>query len=299
MKAAFDSSPLRARYATKSRITSRSVEIFTGRLALVAGAAIMLTFILFSLAPSLFTSYSPKEMFTPWLRPCAEHVLGTNDMGYDIFTELVYATGRTLTVGLVSALVALAFGSLVGILAGYGGILGSFFNGLVNVFLMIPKLPVVIVLAAFAGGGQLQIILIIATFGWVGTARAVRAKVLSLKNAPFIDALKAAGYSPLRITFGHILPNVREVAVARYVVTVASSIMTEATLSFLGMGDVSSPTWGTMINFAYNRGGFLMEAYNWLLAPGVAIMLLVLSFYFINYFLEHRISRVSGGAYLD
>ncbi len=267
--------------------------------SLSAGVIIMFVFILFAIAPSAFAPYGEKDMASPWQPPSGEHILGTNDMGYDVFTELVYATRLTLIVGVSSALIALLLGTLIGILAGYGGIIGSIFNGLINIFLMLPKTPVIIVLAAFLGGGSAQIILIISAFSWVGTARAVRAKTVHIKSAPYLSALKCAGYSPLRIILRHVLPNVREVAVARYITTVSSSIMTEATLSFLGLGDPTNPTWGTMINFAYNRGGFMMEAYGALLAPGAAIMLLVLAFYMINRYFETKTNVISGKSYLD
>lgn len=267
-----------------------------GIAALAVGAALLVVFLLAAAAPSVFTDYSPTQAFQAWQSPSAEHILGTNDMGYDIFTELVYATRQTLLVGIASAAAALVVGTLTGLAASAGGIVGAAANGLINLFMMLPKLPVIIVLTAFLGGGETETVLVIAAFGWVTTARAVRAKAVHLSAMPFAEALTAAGYSPARITFRHILPNVGEVALTRYVSTVASSIMTEATLSFLGLGSVTSPTWGTMINFAYRRGAFVLGAYGWLLAPGAALMLLVLAFWCIWYFAESRSQEVSGGA---
>lgn len=262
---------------------------------LVAGAALMAVFVLFALFPSLFTPYSPTDMFEPWQECSAEHPLGTNDMGYDVFAEIVYATDRTLLVGLASALAALCLGTVFGLLAGYcGGFAGALFDGIVDIFVMLPKLPVVIVLAAFSGGETLNVIIIIACLSWSGTARAVRAKVKHLKNMPFVDTLRGLGFSQGRIVFGHIMRNVREVAAAKYVSGVVSCIMMESTLSFLGLGDATDVTWGGMINLAYKRGGFMMEAYNWLLAPGVCIMLCALSFVLINIFIEKR-AKIAGG----
>lgn len=259
------------------------------------GMAIMLVFVMFALFPSWFTPYSPTDMFEPWQGCSNEHPLGTNDMGYDIFAELVYATDRTLSVGLASALAALLLGTLFGVLGGYcRGVAGALFDGIIDIFVMLPKLPVVIVLAAFLGGETLNVIFIIAFLSWSGTARAVRAKVKHLKTMPFVDTLRGLGFSHGRIIFGHILRNVREVAAAKYVSGVVSCIMMESTLSFLGLGDPSDATWGSMINLAYKRGGFMMEAYNWLLAPGVCIMLCALAFVFINMFIEKR-AKLAGG----
>lgn len=270
-----------------------------GRLALAAGTVLLAVFVLAAAAPSVFTDYSPTQPFAAWLSPSSEHILGTNDMGYDVFTELVYATRQTLLVGVTSAAVALLFGTLTGLAASGKGLLGAAANGLINLFMMVPKLPLIIMLAAFLRGGEAETVLIIAAFGWVTTARSVRAKAVHIAGMPFVESLTAAGYSPARITFRHILPNVGEVAVTRYVSTVASSIMTEATLSFLGLGNITSPTWGTMINFAYRRGGFVLGAYGWLLAPGVAIMLLVLAFWCLWYYAESRSREVAGASITD
>ncbi len=267
--------------------------------ALAAGCLLLFVFLLAAVAPSAFAPYSPSDTFDAWLPSSSDHILGTDDAGADVFTSLVYATGRTLLTGVASAALALALGVLVGLAAGSGGVIGALANGVINLFAMIPKLPATIVIAAFAGGGLAETVIVIAVFGWVTTARAVRAKVLHIKCLPFADALTAAGYSPARIAFRHIIPNTGEVILTRYITTLAGCIMTEATLSFLGLGSVSSPTWGTMINLAYRRGGFAMEAYGWLLAPGAAIMLLALAFWCLWYFAEHRSRDVSGKSYAD
>lgn len=267
--------------------------------ALAVGCLLLFVFLLAAVAPSAFAPYSPSDTFDAWLPSSSAHILGTDDAGADVFTSLVYATGRTLLTGVASAALALALGVLVGLAAGSGGVTGALANGVINLFAMIPKLPATIVIAAFAGGGLAETVIVIAVFGWVTTARAVRAKVLHIKCRPFADALTAAGYSPARIAFRHIIPNTGEVILTRYITTLAGCIMTEATLSFLGLGSVSSPTWGTMINLAYRRGGFAMEAYGWLLAPGAAIMLLALDFWCLWYFAEHRSRDVSGKSYAD
>lgn len=267
--------------------------------ALAVGCLLLFVFLLAAVAPSAFAPHSPSDTFDAWLPSSSDHILGTDDAGADVFTSLVYATGRTLLTGVASAALALALGVLVGLAAGSGGVIGALANGVINLFAMIPKLPATIVIAAFAGGGLAETVIVIAVFGWVTTARAVRAKVLHIKCRPFADALTAAGYSPARIAFRHIIPNTGEVILTRYITTLAGCIMTEATLSFLGLGSVSSPTWGTMINLAYRRGGFAMEAYGWLLAPGAAIMLLALAFWCLWYFAEHRSRDVSGKSYAD
>lgn len=149
-------------------------------------------------------------------------------------------------------------------------------------------LPMAIVIAAYTKGNSASIILTISMLCWCSTARAVRAKTMSVKNSDFVRSLKTLGYSPCRILFRHVLPNVLDVAAAKFIPSVASCIMVEATLSFLGMGSFDSVTWGVMINYAYTYGGISLEKYNWLFAPGIAIMLIQISFYMIQQYIEFR-----------
>lgn len=263
---------------------------------LATGAALLLMFAIFAAAPSLVAPYNPKLSFEPFLSCSPQHILGTNNLGYDVFSELVYATRATLIVGLGAAVISLVIGVAMGLLSGYlSGVAGEALNGLINFFLLIPLLPVALIVAAYLGSGQLNIIIIISLLGWCGTARAVRAKTIKLKNMPFVEIMRGLNYSRSRILFFHILPNIADVALARYLSSVAGCILLEATLSFLGLGDASHVTWGLMINYAYKFGGLARGAYNWLLAPGICIMLLELAFYFINYFIESRLETVKSG----
>lgn len=279
----------------------KSMRLYTSNktlsiILLVLGLALFAMFALFAIIPQHIAPYAPTYSFTPFLECSSEHILGTNNLGYDVFSQLVYATRSTLTVGLLAAVISLGIGTVIGLLAGYlSGIVGDGINGIINFFLLIPMLPLALVIAAYLGAGQMNIILIIALTGWCGTARAVRAKTMSLRQMPFVEIMKGLGYSRTRILFRHILPNIADVALARYISTVASCILLEATLSFLGLGDVTNITWGLMINYAYKFGGLARGAYNWLLAPGVCIMLIELAFYFINNFAEHRLRTVRGG----
>lgn len=279
----------------------RNLKRLKGYGALAAGLVILLTFVVFAVFPAQIAPHNPETVFEPFLAPCAEHPLGTNNIGRDIMSETIYAARSTLAVGLLAAVVSLVIGTLIGLAAGYlGSIAGEAVNGVVNFFLLIPMLPLAIVLAAYLGAGWHNVVLTVALLGWCGTARAVRQRTLQLKKMPFVEIMKGLGYSRTRILFGHILPNLREIVLAKFVTGVASCVLLEATLGFLGLGDVTDITWGGMINLAYRHGGFSSGAYNWFIAPGVCIMLLVLAFYLINYFIETRANAVKGGAsYLD
>lgn len=259
---------------------------------LVLGILLLLAFLSAAFAPSLFTSYGRKDSFEAWEKPSGEHPLGTTDLGYDIFTELVYGTRDTLVIGLFSSALTMAVGTLIGLAAAGKGFFGGFSNGVINVFVLLPRLVTLIVLAAFVGSGRIQLILLIAAFSWVGTARAVRAEVQHLLEQPFIEACRVYGFSGPHIAFRHILPNLWEILLSRFLIGVNGCIMMESTLSFLGFGDLYHPTWGTMINFAYRRGAFLRQAYPYLLMPGVCVMLLSLAFYLISLYITSERDRV-------
>lgn len=265
------------------------------------GLAILVIFGLFALFPEVFAPYGLKEMDKAWLPCSSTHPFGTNDMGYDILTELIFSSRTTLLIGLAAALISLVIGSVMGLLAGYlSDWRGKFIDGVIQIFLMIPMLPMAIVIAAYCGKNMFSIIFIIAVLGWCGTARTVRTRTMQLKQTPFVEMLVILGISRRQIMFRHILPNLYEVVLSRYIMSVASCMMLEATLSFLGMGDPTEVTWGRMINLAYKRGGFTKGAYNWLAIPGVCIALIVIAFYCINHYLEAKNDEVSGvQSYLD
>lgn len=253
------------------------------------GVAVFVMFAVFAIFGQKIAPYSPRESFDKFLPCSGEHIFGTNNLGYDIFSQLIVATRSTLIIGVTSAVACLVIGVAIGLLAGYlGGVAGEAVNGFINFFLLIPMLPAAIVIAAYTSGGKMSIILTISLLCWCSTARAVRAKTMSVKNSDYVRSLKSLGYGRARILLRHTLPNVMDVALAKFMPSVASCIMVEATLSFLGMGSVTDVTWGVMIQNAFNYGGILLGKYNWIMAPGGAIMLMQLAIYMINQYIEFR-----------
>ncbi len=253
------------------------------------GVAVFIMFAVFAIFGQKIVPYSPRESFDKFLPCSGEHIFGTNNLGYDIFSQLIVATRSTLIIGVTSAVACLVIGVAIGLLAGYlGGVAGEAVNGFINFFLLIPMLPAAIVIAAYTSGGKMSIILTISLLCWCSTARAVRAKTMSVKNSDYVRSLKSLGYGRARILLRHTLPNVMDVALAKFMPSVASCIMVEATLSFLGMGSVTDVTWGVMIQNAFNYGGILLGKYNWIMAPGGAIMLMQLAIYMINQYIEFR-----------
>lgn len=266
---------------------------------LVTGIVILLIFLLWALFPEVFANHDIKQSFRPYQMPCRENWLGTNDLGYDIYSELIYAAATTLTVGMTAALISILIGSVIGLFAGFQtGALGSFLNGIINVFLLIPMLPLIVICSAFFGQSLRNIILIIALLGWCSTARAVRAKVRQLKESGFVESLIILGISKRRILFRHILPNVTEVISARYILSVASCMLTESSVSFMGLGDPTAVTWGGMINVAFKRGGFVRGMIHWYLPPGLCITFCSLAFFLLNQYFTSRNNKVNV-SYLD
>ena len=267
------------------------------KIRLIFGCVILVFFAICAIMPGIVAPYGLKEMDAPWLSVSSAHLLGTNDLGYDIFTELIYASRYTLLVGIAAAFVSLVIGSSFGLAAGFLPMWkGEIVNGFIQIFLTFPMLPLAIVIAAFCGKTMFSIMMIIAVLGWCGTARVVKARTMQLKQSQFVEALSILGISRSRIIIKHIIPNIREVVLSRYLMSVAACMMMEATLSFLGLGDPTEVTWGRMINLAYKCGGFSRGAYNWLISPGICIMLIVIAFYCISSYIESKSDQVSDAA---
>ncbi len=262
----------------------------------VAGSVIVFLFGLMALAGPFCFPRGPVDGAKPFLAPSLEHLFGTNDVGCDLFSEWVLASRISLTIGLLSALVSLIVGGGVGILAGYAkGIWGEILSGVIDVFLLIPVLPLMVVIVAYVGPGWLSTTLIIGLLSWCSTARAVRSKVLQLREAPFVEALKTLGMSRRRIILFHMIPHVMDIVSAKFVSAVPSAMVAEASLAFIGFGDPAAVSWGGMIHFAFHRGGFLNNLWTWYLPPGLAIGFCSLGFMLIGLQLPPgRGRRVTG-----
>jgi peptide/nickel transport system permease protein len=209
------------------------------------------------------------------------YVLGTDARGRDIFSQLIWGSRVALLVGFASAFFTISIGVIVGLVAGYlGGRVESILMRFTDVILVIPGLPLVIILAAVLGAGIGNIILVIAFVGWPGVARVIRAEVLSLKERPFIDSARVTGASNVRIMFRHVAPNVAPLAFLYMTFAVSGAILTEAALSFIGLGDVNTISWGIMLQDVSQSKA--LQAWWWLLPPGLAITMISLAFFLVG-----------------
>lgn len=210
-------------------------------------------------------------------------LLGTDHLGSDLWSQLVYGTRIALAIGLSAAFIAVVIGTSVGLIAGYlGGMVDEVLMRVVDVLLAVPTMPILIILGALFGKSIFNVVILLALFSWMGIARIVRAQTLSLKERTFVEAAKASGAGSGYIMLSHILPNTVPLIFANLVLRIPSAILTEASLSFLGLGDPRVPTWGRILQNSRQFGGFTKMAWWWLLPPGLALTFLSLAFVFIG-----------------
>ena len=272
-------------------------KLTTVRLARVVGwmgTLILSIMLVFAFFPATVAPYDATERVgLPLQKPSETTILGTNDLGQDLLSELIAGTRASLLTGLIVAVISVLVGTLVGLVSGYlGGWIDSLLMRLTDLILVLPFLPLVILISVYLGPSQRNIILVLAIFFWAGPARLIRARVLSTRSDTYIEAARALGANPVQIMAGHLWSSVRPLALVQVVLVASASILAESSLSFLGLGDPSGKSWGTMLYFARASGAFLSEAWKWWVLPtGLMITLTVLSLGLIGYSLEQRMVR--------
>jgi len=257
--------------------------------AAAVGLGILAALVVVALAAPLLAPYDPTvRAGRPFAAPSAAHLLGTNDVGHDLLSELIYGTQASLLVGTVAALAATVIGSVVGLVAGYvRGAIDTVLMRLVDVVLSLPVLPLTIVIGVFAGPGLVTQVVVIATVIWAGVARELRAQVLSLRERDHIQALQAMGARAWYVLPRHVVPAVAPIVVPQFVLAVRTAILLEAALAFLGLGDITAKSWGTMLSLAQARSAFLTDAWLWwVVPPGLAIAVTVLAFALLGFAFE-------------
>jgi peptide/nickel transport system permease protein len=252
------------------------------RLALASSAVLLLLGAMVLLAPWIgpyaFDAIDPTQFRKP---PSPAHIMGTDDIGRDLFTRLLYGGRISLAIGLFSALVGTGVGTLLGSLAGYYGRgLDNLIMRVTDVAFSIPSLPLLIILSAYAKSAIPVMILVIGLLSWMSTARIVRATVLSIRERDFTLAARAVGARDARIIALHILPNALAPIIVGATLGVGGAIIAESSLSFLGLGvQVPTPSWGNMLQDSQST----MSSRPWLtIFPGVAILITVLGINFVG-----------------
>lgn len=250
------------------------------------GILIAAVFLLTAIFAPFIATHSVTDISTTmrYAPMSAEHWFGTDALGRDVFSRVVYGARISLEVGVIVVVVSTVIGVFLGAIAGfYGGFVDKFLSGyLFNVFLAFPGLLLAIALVAFLGAGLGKLILALCIIGWVGYARVMRGQVLKVREYDFVQAARALGASDWRILFTHVLPNAIQPLIVQASLGMAGAVLSEASLSFLGLGiPPPAPSWGTMIE--EGRGfDVLYNAPHVLLFPALAIALTVLAFNFIG-----------------
>ncbi len=250
--------------------------------AVISFILILLMILAAALAP-LLTPYEENQMdllhrLSP---PSAEHLLGTDEGGRDVLTRLLYGARVSLLIGVVPALLSLIIGAALGVTAGYrGGLTDSVIMRIADVTLAFPSMLLAMVIMYALGGGILNVFLTLTLVNWANVARVVRSQTLKLKNSEFVEAARIIGVPRGRIMLRHILPNCLPTLLVLFTLNIPASILTESSLSFLGLGiQPPNASWGLMIN----AGRQYLYSAPWLcFAPGAAIMLIVLAFNFLG-----------------
>ena len=267
---------VRRRFARPSKLT-------------VVGTVLVGTILVAGVFAPVLAPYDPKiATGLPFESPSFGHVLGTNDIGQDIFSEMMWGARVSLTVGILAALVATTIGTLVGLVAGYfRGFTDALLMRAVDVVLALPFLPLMILLAAFLGPSLLTIVLVVGLVSWARPSRVIRSVVLSLAAREYVTAARGLGASSARIIVRHLLPGTIALMVVEFVQAAAGAILIESSLSFLGLGDPIQKSWGSILYYAQARSAFLSGSWVWwVIPPGVAITMTVLGLAFIAFSLE-------------
>ncbi len=249
---------------------------------LKVGTVLLIFLLLCALLASVLAPYSPYVL-TEDIRvgPGVNgHLLGTDALGHDILSQLLFGARTSLRIGIVAALIAGTIGTLIGGIAGFfGGKVDKFIVEFINVFVMTPSFFLILIVVAMFGSSMKYVMIVIGLTSWPGNARLMRAQAISLRNRTFVKSCQAMGESRLSIMFRHIIPNGIFPIIANTTMRVSGAILMESGLSFLGLGDPNVISWGQMIS---NGKAYLTNA-PWIsIVPGLAVVLTVLTFFLIG-----------------
>ena len=271
------------------RLRESGASLVRSRMGFV-GLALLIVFLLMALLGPSFAPYDVKTIdpLNKFQKPSKDHWLGTDQNGVDIFSQLLVGAQASIIIGVFSAVIASFLGAAIGLYSGYaGGWRDELIMRMNDVVLSIPWLVLMIVIAALMREINLfGIILIIALTGWSMTARMVRAQVMTVKERQFVERAKAIGAGDLWIIRRHVFPNTFPLIFANTILTVAVSILSEATLSYLRLRPADAVTWGKMLSFASESSAMQIGLDGWILVPGMCIVLLVLAFTLLGYALD-------------
>ena len=292
MSTEIGTSPLAAA-ADRSQSGDRSVrDLLLGTWRGRFGIGVLGLFIFIAIFGGVLAPYDPDASSVDVLAsPSLDHLLGTTEQGSDVFSQLLAGARVSIVVGFAAALISALLGAAVGLAGGYfGGWTDRILDALENWFLVIPTLPLMIVLARVLDPSLFVLIAVIGLTSWAGTGRIVRAQVLTLRERAFVERARGLGASDTYIIKTHILPNTLPLIFANTVLIVAVAILSEAALAFLGLGDPTRISWGSMLENAFSSGAPSAGAWWYVIPPGLCIALLVFAVSILGYLFEEHIN---------
>jgi peptide/nickel transport system permease protein len=251
-----------------------------------AGLVMLGVFVLVAIIGPWITPYNPAATNFPYmLGPSPAHWLGTTQNGQDVLSQLIAGTGVSIGIAFAVGAIATALSMIIGITAGYvGGLVDEALSFLTNVFLVLPGLPLLIVLASYAPDkGTELIVAIIGLTGWPWGARVLRSQVVTLRSRDFVVAARLAGDGVARILGREIVPNMLSLLMANFLGASTYGLLAAVGLQFLGFGDPSQISWGTMLYWAENSSALLQGQWAWILAPGLCVALFGMALVLINF----------------
>ncbi len=250
------------------------------------GMIILGLIILIAVLAPLIAPHSPTATsFTPYKGPSGTNLLGTTGNGQDVFSQLIYGSRISLIVGLIAGAAATFVAVTLGLISGYRpGVIDEVIGFVTNLALVIPGIPLMIILAAYLQGHSVwTIVLVVAFTGWATGARVIRSQTATLRTREFVTSAVFSGERLLRVVFREILPNMTSLVAASFFAAATGAVLAEASLEFLGLGNPATVSWGTILYAAQQQNALLTGQWLMVLAPGLAIVLLMVSFTLINF----------------
>lgn len=245
------------------------------------GLLLLVILLLIAVFGPLVAPYNPKRLNDDLLAaPCAKYLLGTDNLGHDIFSQILYGASTSLKIGFIAAMISAVIGVIFGGIAGFfGGVVDQILNEIMNVFLMLPTFFLILLIIATFGSSMLNVMIVIGLTSWVGNARLMRAQAKAIKERTFIKSSIAMGESKLSILVKHVIPNGIFPIIANTTMNISGAILTEAGLSFLGLGDPNVISWGQIITAgkAYLPRSWWISTF-----PGIMTIFTVLTFFLIG-----------------
>lgn len=250
-----------------------------------SGTMIVLFFVLVAIFGPLFLPGDPNRITHDGnLSPSLHHLLGTTSLGQDLFGQLILGTQTSVLWGFFSAILVTLLSIVIGLVGGYfSGVIDEILSFITNIFLVLPGIPLMLVIASYVPAGALTVALVVTITSWAWGARVLRAQTLSLRSREFVTAARSNGETTVRILFYEIFPNQISLVAANFVSTMIQVVLAFATLQFLGLGDTTQASWGGMLYWAQNAGALLGGRWWWFIPPGACIAVLGAGLSLINF----------------